>query len=57
MSVKGSWQRKINISYQEWEDNDARIFKRKRYKYDSIKRGVQERVVDVSKRDVNLTER
>jgi len=57
MSVKGSWQRKRNISHQEWEDNDARIFRRKSYKYDTIKRGVQERVVKVDKRDVHLTER
>ena len=57
MSVKGSWQRKRNISQKQWEDNDSRIFKRKSYLYDSIKRGVQERVVDVSKREVHLTER
>jgi hypothetical protein len=57
MSVKGSWQRKRNISQEQWDENDDRIFKRKSYKYDSIKRGVQERVVDVSKREVHLTER
>jgi hypothetical protein len=57
MSVKGSWQRKRNISQKQWECEHDRIFKRKSYRYDSIKRGVQERVVDVSKREVHLTER
>ena len=26
MSVKGSWQRKLNIPYSQWEKNFERIF-------------------------------